>query len=41
MQELTMNEIEDVSGGKMAWLLILNAASDFFEGFYDGYNASR
>ncbi|WP_332879789.1 class IIb bacteriocin, lactobin A/cerein 7B family [Massilia sp. S19_KUP03_FR1] len=39
MQELTMEEIVDVSGGKMAWLLILNAAADFIEGFSDGYKA--
>lgn len=41
MQELTINEIADVSGGKTPWLLILNATADFFEGFADGYKAPK
>lgn len=42
MQELTMCEIDDVSGGKIAaWLFILNAAADFLEGFSDGYKAPK
>jgi lactobin A/cerein 7B family class IIb bacteriocin len=41
MQELTVDEIVDVSGGKTPWLLILNAAADFFEGFSDGYKAPK
>ncbi len=41
MQELTMAEVAEVSGGKIPWILVLNAFSDFCEGFSDGYKASQ
>lgn len=36
-----MNEIADVSGGKLQWLMILNAIADVIEGFSDGYKAPK
>lgn len=41
MKELNLHEIQSVSGGLGwgGWLVVLNCAADFCEGFRDGYKA--
>jgi len=40
MQELSLYEIDDVSGGKAWYLYVAQAVTDFVEGFSDGWNAN-